>query len=323
MAVTPIKAERIVRTMLGVLNRDTVLAKLFWLNPAGDFKGAKSDTISIRVPAYTEPNVRDLRSGATRTKSNLTETKVDVTLDTDIYKVVPITDENLTLDIDSFDEQVTTPCAAALVRGIENEAIALAESATYAFNVNMNAFSRPYNAVVRARRMLNDARVPMDGRFLAVGSAVEEEILIDDQFARADHSGSTDALREAVIGRIANMPVISIPGLSPNDAYAFHRTAFVLSTRAPMVPRGAPDGATMAWEGFAIRNVFAVDPDEMVDNFHADTWTGTNIVTDYGEVTEDSDGDPETGFFVPDATPNLDSDVPLFVRAVRLSIGSS
>lgn len=323
MAVTTVKATRVVSTLLGVLNRETVLSRLFWLNPGGDFRGAKGDTVSIRVPAYTEANVRDLRSGATRVKSNLTETKVDVSLDTDIYKVVPITDENLTLDIENFEQQVIAPVANALVRGIENEAIALAESATYAFNVNINSFSRPYDAIVRARRHLNDARVPMDGRFLAVGSAVEELILTDDLFARADQSGSDDALREARIGSIAGMPVISVPGMDPNDAYAFHRTAYVMSTRAPLVPRGAPDGATMTWQGYALRVVFAVDPDELVDNFHADVWTGTSVVRDYGSITEDSDGDPTTGFWTPDADPDLDSDEPLLVRAVRLSIGSS
>lgn len=316
MTVSTIKAERVVRTMLGVLERETVLARLMWRDPAGDFRGAKGDAITIKVPAYTTPDKRDLRSGAPRTASSLTERRVIVTLDTDIYKRVPITDEELTLDIESFEEQIIAPVSSALVRGIEDEALALVTGADYEHEVFFDDFTRPYNAIVRARRHLNDSRVPMANRALAVGSGVEELLLTDDLFVRVDESGSSDALREARIGRIASMPVYLIPGLDPDEAYAFHQTAYALSTRAPMVPRGAPDGATMSFEGFALRVVFAIDPEEVVDNFNADVWTGANIVTDYGAI----DGN---GFFEPAVNPNLDTDTPIFVRAVRLSMAGS
>jgi hypothetical protein len=315
VAVNVIKAERVVRTMLGVLERDSVLARMMWRNPAGDFRGAKGDAITIKVPAYTNANKRDLRSGTPRTKSNLTERRVIVTLDTDLYKVIPITDEELTLDIESFEEQIVAPVASSLVRGIEDEALALAEGATYQHTVNFDDFSAPFDAIARARRLLNDSRVPMAGRVLVVGSAVEELLLTDPQFVRVDQSGSTEALREAQIGRVAGTPVFTVPGLEPGTAFMFHQTAYALSYRAPFVPRGAPWGATMAWEGFALRVVQAIDPDEVVDNFHADVWTGTNVVRDYGTI----DGN---GFFVPSENPDLDNDIPLFVRAVKLTGGS-
>lgn len=315
MAVSTIKAERVVSTMLGVLERDTVLAQLMWLNPAGDFRGAKNDSITIRVPAYAQANKRDLRSGATRTASTLKERSVVVTLDTDIYQRVPITDEELTLDIDRFDEQVTTPVAGAMVRGIEDEALALVEGANYEYQVSFGSFSRPYDAIVRARRHLNDSRVPVDNRFVIVGSAVEELLLTDDLFVRVDQSGSEDALRSAQIGRIANMPVFTVPGLAPDEAYAFHRTAYILSTRAPMVPRGAPDGSTMSFGGYALRVVFAIDPEEVVDNMNVDVWTGTNVATDYGTIDSE-------GFFTPSLNPDLENDTPIFVRAVQLFMGS-
>ena len=136
-----------------------------------------------------------------------------------------------------------------------------------------------------------------------------------NQFVKVDQSGSDMALREAQIGRIAGMPVYTIPGMEPGEAYAFHRSAYVLSTRAPMVPRGAPWGTTLSWGGFAIRVVQAIDPEEVVDNFNADLWLGTNIVRDYGSIDSD-------GFFTPDATPDMDADTPIFVRAVKLTGGS-
>lgn len=315
MAVNVIKAERVVRTMLGVLERDSVLSRLMWRNPAGDFRGAKGDAITIKVPAYTNANRRDLRAGTPRTKSNLTERRVIVTLDTDLYKTVPITDEELTLDIESFNDQIVAPVASSLVRGIEDDALDLVAGATYQHEVNFNDYTATFNAIAHARRLLNDSRVPEAGRVLAIGSGIEERLITDPQFARVDQSGSDEALRRATIGRVAGTDVITVPGLPPDDAYMFHQTAYALSYRAPFVPRGAPWGATMAWEGFALRVVQAIDPDEVVDNFHADVWTGTNTVRDYGSIDSN-------GFFVPSENPNLDVDVPIFVRAVRLTAGS-
>jgi hypothetical protein len=315
MTVSVIKAERVVSTILGLLERGSVLSRMMWRNPAGDFRGAKGDAITIRLPAYSKAKTRLLRSGDARVASSLTERKVVVELTHDLYERVEITDEELTLDIDNFDRQVTVPVAKALVRGVEDAAISLVEGATYDYTVNFDSFSRPYDALIRARRHLNDARVPDDGRALVVGSAVDELLLTDDLFVRADQSGSTEALRNAQTGRIAGVNVYQVPGLAPGEAYMFHQTAFVLSTRAPMVPRGAPWGTTMDWEGFALRVVMAIDPEEVIDNFNADTWYGTNIVQDYGTIDAD-------GFFEPSENPDISQPPDMFVRAVKLTGGS-
>lgn len=315
MTVSVIKSERVVSTILGLLERDSVLSRMLWRDPAGDFRGARGDAITIRLPAYTKAKSRLLRSGDARVASSLTERKVIVELTHDLYERVEITDEELTLDIENFDRQVTVPVAKALVRGIEDASISLVENATYDHTVNFDHFPRPYDALIRARRHLNDSRVPDDGRALVVGSAVDELLLTDDLFVRADQSGSDEALRNAQTGRIAGVNVYQIPGLDPGSAFMFHQTAYVLSTRAPMVPRGAPWGTTMDWEGFAMRVVMAIDPEEVVDNFNADTWYGTNIVEDYGTINGD-------GFFEPTENPDVSQAPDVFVRAVKLTGGS-
>ncbi len=95
MANTFIKATKVVRTALGVLERETVLPNLVWRDAGGDFAGAYGDTISLRVPAYTMARTRTLRAGTPIQVDELTETKVDVTLDTDVYKGINVSDENL------------------------------------------------------------------------------------------------------------------------------------------------------------------------------------------------------------------------------------
>jgi len=111
-------AERIVSTALGLLTRESALPRTVWRDPVGDFAGAKNDTISVRLPAYAPARTRVLRSGSTRTKDTLNERKVDLTLDTDIYKDVGITDEQMNLDIRDFGVQVLNPIALGVVQEI-------------------------------------------------------------------------------------------------------------------------------------------------------------------------------------------------------------
>lgn len=321
MAVNVIKAERIVRTMLGILERDVTLPALVWRDAGGDFRGARGDAITIRLPAYFNANKRALRdytATGEKAKSSLFERVVHVTLTDNLYGVIPITDEELTLDIESMEEQVVAPVASGLVRGLEDELIAEMTGAPYVPQHQLELdTTNPYSTVARARRLLSDARVPMEGRALAIGSGVEEMFLNDPQFLRADRSGSTGALREAEVGRIAGFPVFTVPGLPPDEAYAFHRTAYVLNTRAPFVPRGVAWGSSLSWQGFSLRVAQQVDPDELVDNFHADVYVGTNYVHDHGAFNEN-------GQFAPSVEPDLENNTDaLFVRAVKITSGDN
>lgn len=311
------KADRIVRTALGLLVRDTVMARTVWRDAAGDFAGAKNDTITVRLPAYAQASKRTLRAGTSRTKGKLVERAVNVTLTDNIYEVVEVTDEELTLDIEDFNAQVVAPIMGGVVRAIEDEIITEVQGADYHWDLTLDE-DAPHETFFRARRHLNDSRVPMAGRAIAVGSRVEELLLNSEQFVRADASGSTDALREARIGRLAGADVFLVPGLDPEEAYFYHQTAYVLNQRAPLVPASAPAGGVGTFDGFAIRLVQALDSDEVVDNVHADVFTGTNHVTDFGTVADD-------GTFEPSVDPNASEsgEDEYFLRAVKLSFGSA
>jgi hypothetical protein len=284
VANTFLKPTQIAAAALGLLRRELVLPNLVWRDAVGDFAGAQGDTISIRLPAFTKARTRALRSGSARTRDGLAENKVDVTLETDVYKDIRITDEELTLDISNFGAQVLTPVLAGVAETLEDQLVAEMSGATYANTIpytysSGNAWN---DLIVPARELLNKARVPMAGRVLAVGSGVETELLTTDLFVHADKSGNTTALQDAEIGRKAGFTIVSVPGLNPNEAYAFHRTAYVFSERAPVVPAGAPFGASQSYAGFAIRVVRVLDPDAIEDILATDAWVGTQVVTDPG-----------------------------------------
>lgn len=289
-----LKPNKIASTALGILRRERVLAGLVWRDAAGDFAGAEGDTISIRVPGYTKARKRALRSGATRIRDGLVEQKVDVSLDTDIYKDIPISDEELTLDIANFGEQVLNPLMEGVVDTIEDEIVDTMESGSYAQSVAYSYASDDAwdDLIVPARELLNNARVPVGGRVLAVGSGVESEMLRTDLFKKADESGTTQAVAEATLGRKGGFTIVSVPSLDPDEAYAFHRTAYVLNNRAPVVPAGAPYGTTQSHDGHAIRIVRVLDSNEIRDILALDSWIGTNLVRDAGYFGSD-------GKFVP------------------------
>jgi hypothetical protein len=281
------KATRIVNTALGILEREIVLPGLVWKNAGGDFQGAAGDTISLRVPARTQARTRVLRGVRTAasegngiiTMDELAETKVDVTLDTAVYSAVPITDEELTLDIEDFGLQIAQPQVRAVAEGVENAIAAEMVGATYATALTVSG-TDPYDTMVDARVALNKANVPMSDRYLVIGADLEGTFLKSDELHQVDKAGSDSALRDAVIGRIAGFTAVISNAIPSNLGFAFHRTAYVLGMRAPAIPAGVSFGASRAEYGLAMRWLRDYDFRNVQDRSLFDTYIGTNIVAD-------------------------------------------
>src|SRR5690554_586523 len=104
-----LKATAVRDTVLTALSRMLTLAPTVWRDAGGSFRGALNDTITIRVPAYTVANSRNLRNGGQRARRGLFETAVPVTLSTNLYRDVVLDDANQTLDIMDFSRQVINP----------------------------------------------------------------------------------------------------------------------------------------------------------------------------------------------------------------------
>ena len=287
MANTFIKPTVIAAAALGLLEREIVLPGLVWRDAGGDFRGAGGDTISIRVPARTQARTRALRGARGSasegngiiTMDDLTETKVDVTLDTAVYSAVPVTDEELTLDIRDFGAQILEPQVRAVAEGVENAVAAEMTGATYAVNLTFDG-SDPWKTLVDAYTALNKANIPREGRAVVMGADVENAILKSDHLARVDYSGSDSALRRAEVGRLAGFPIFVSNSIPSNLAFAFHRTAYVLGMRAPMKPDGVPYGSSANAHGLAMRWLRDYDFRNVQDRSLVDTYIGTSVVAD-------------------------------------------
>lgn len=315
MANSFIKPERVVGALIGALRREIVLPSLVWVDPVGDFKGAKNDTVDIKIPAYTSARTRTLRSGTTRTRDTLNEGKVSVTLDTDLYKDVVISDEELTLDIDSFGAQVLNPIAMAMAEGWEEEIADLMAGATYQHSVTWDA-TDPHGSLVDAGVHLDNSRVPMSGRCVVLGTNLAAEVVKSDQARRADSAGDSaqGALLDATVDRFGGFRIVKSAAINPNMGYAFHKTAFAAASRVPVMPAGVSWGAALSHQGFAMRAIrdFDSSADTWADILGFDSFIGSDVVKDHGAV----DGN---GIFTPAANPDNSGGTDLvFVRAVEI-----
>jgi hypothetical protein len=327
MANSYVKAERLAPFALGLLEREIVLPALVWRDAGGSFKGAAGDTISIRVPARTVARTRTLRGARPQasegngiiTMDELTEFKVDVTLDEDLYSAIAITDEEIALDITDFGAQILAPQVRAVAEALENKLAAemvaapwtSANSVTIPFG-KLAGDTATYNSadydvhrgLVEARRILNVNNIPQNDRVIVVGSGMEAAFLNDPHLNRFDGSGDSgpgSALRDATLGRIAGFnQVIVSNALPPMVGFAFHRTAFVLSMQAPSVPAGASSGSAQSYQGLAMRVLRDYDLRNLQDRQVVDVYAGTNHVADgdSGEVqTVTVTGTPTGGSF--------------------------
>lgn len=295
---TFIKAERVVATALGLLVREQTLPQLVWRDAVGDYAGARGDAVTIRLPAYAPARSRLLRSGDTRIKDELHESKIVLELTTDVYKDVPITDEQLTLDIADFGAQVLNPVLIGIAERNELEIANVINNAPYYRTITHDLSADDVQkTVVAAKQALDASYVPGQGRVLLVGSTLEAALLTSDKLVHADKSGSTETLRDGLVGRIAGFTVVTSPMIKDDEAVAFHKTAFAMANRAPVVPAGVPWGETRSFQGYAIRVVRSFDPDRVEDRFIADSWVGANHVLD--------DGYFANGRFVPTSEPGV------------------
>jgi hypothetical protein len=307
---------QVVNTGLGLLERGTVAARAVTRDAAGNFSGARDETISIRVPAYATAGKRALRSGTAKRRQTLHERKVDVSLTDELNIVVGVSSEDLTLSIENFNRQITAPASQAIARGIEDEVIATLTGADYAVTLGLDE-DDPRGTFIDANTALFDARVPVEQRIVLAGSSVVNALAHAE--ALSDYrvgDPTASSLAAAIVGSVDGLPVAAVPGMPRDVAIVMHQSAAVLNLRAPAVPEGVAWGASESFEGFALRVARRVD-DELNDNLYADVYIGSSVVTDFGSFVN--------GVWVPGENPNdaAEGEDEFFVRAVKVQIGYS
>lgn len=283
MANSFLTAPTIVAQTLGLLERELVLPRLVSTFGNTDFRGAIGDTLTMRVPA-----IATARDYTWRTRpspivvDDLVEAGVDVSLDSHVYSAVSITDEQLTLDIRSFGDQVLQPQVRAVaekLEGIIADALTNAPATAIGFDAGTDD---AFDVAVDARRLLNTNNVALADRVLLLGADVEAAFLKSDKLSKTNEAGTDSALRDAVIGRVAGFTVVTSNGIPADEAYAFHRSAIAFANVAPAVPDGVNFGAAQQYAGLALRWIRDYDPNYLRDRSVVSSFAGAASVNTAG-----------------------------------------
>lgn len=267
---------------LELLQRSLVLPKTVTNVPGTEFSGSNGDTITIRVP---QPGAsrKQATAGAALTADDVTEIPVDVKL-AHVYHLKRISDQELSYSLEDFARQVTRVQVGAVATGAEDEIIAAmnvaaAEGVGYQFaKVASDADTK--KVVLAAREFLGTMNAPAGDRYLAVAPDIATRLLT--LLTPVNDLTTSDALREAIIGRIYGFTVVEVNGLTAGTALAYHKSGFAFANRAPAQPKGASSSAVASNGGVALRQVFQYDASTAQDQSLVSTFAGAAAVYEDG-----------------------------------------
>ncbi len=299
--------QKLTNQGLGLLKRNLLLVRLVERKGIDEYKGAKNSTVDIKIPSLLKGRDYEWRTRNSAIQTDdLEEFSIPVALNKHPYSAVGLTDEEKTLDLISWGEQVARPQIGAVAEKLEGYvADSMEKDANYRHEVDWDQGDPEgddrsfYRMAIRCRKLLNEENVPAEGRVLLVGSSAEEAALSSKHLLEADKSGTTGVLREAIIGRIAGFTVIgNCNSVDPEFTVAFHSTAFALGNVAPTVPDGVSAGATIVSDSMAMRWIKDYDSDHLRERSVYSAFAGAVSVedgrdldlesADFGELTEEN-----------------------------------
>lgn len=290
MAVRKLKAKKVIDFALPLMQRDLILPLLVNRFPGENFKGAKGDTVTLRMPGKYKATARDYdfrgRTGPIVLDDIFPEgATMSVKLNKHVVSATGLEDEHFTLDDIQFATEVTTPMVTAVGENIEAKALDGFHNASIHPNLVLpiTATDDPALVAAEAKRLLSSFKVaPVAGRVHLIGTDIAAAWAASDRLTRYDSVGQagTPALREAIIGRLMGDPVVVHNGLAPDEGYYFHSTGITLATVAPSIPRGVTFGQTASFNGIGMRVIQDYDSNYLRDRVVASCFAGVNEFRD-------------------------------------------
>jgi hypothetical protein len=269
---------QVAKVAVALAAEDAFLSALVNRNFENDLLGGggKGKTVNVKVPGALIARERGIDEiDAAIQLDTITESTIPVTLGTHAYSAVPLSEGDMTLNIEDFSAQVLAPQVAAVVDFCEEEVASILRNHAE-WNDAAAAYdpANPVKTLTALRKRLRDNGVPQAGLNLVVGTAVYADLLEANAIQDASQSGSTDALREGNVGRVRGFTVVESTRVDDNDIVAFHRDAVTLAVRAPLTPQGAAFGQTINEKGFSLRYLRDYDVTKTVDRSMVSTFVG-------------------------------------------------
>lgn len=284
MAHTLYTPEQAARATLASLRYLTNLPRTVRQDFSNEFVAGRGQTVNVLGPisagtahVYTKAN-RDARQAIQF--NDLTQTWFPVTLEDQVYNAIRLPDDFATFTIQDLTQQVLIPQAESVVDQLAApliaEMVAIGTDASIPEVADDGSNFR--TALIKARQVLNDRKIPAGGRTLAVGPGMEAAALQDDLLQKVNESGSGDTLRNATIGQLFGFTIVADPTLPDDFGIAYNRDAFAHVTRPSKQPQGAAYSATVAQDGYALRWIQHYNPLQLEDQSVVDTFFGATTL---------------------------------------------
>lgn len=305
---TYIKPEKYVALALAALEKRAILPMAFTRLDGTNFRGARDDTLTT----FRTPGVTRARDYEWRTRTNpivmdrIARSETTIKMNDHIYNAIPITDEELSLDVTSFTTEILDPQVNAVVDRADAKVFNALRTA--------NGFKRTDLAVDGSKRVLTellgiksvlDAQgTPKANRRLIVGSEMANWIRASEDLLKYDPTQATTVFRQSTLGRIADFEIIEFHGIEDNKFYAVHQSAIVFANMAPASPEGATYSARQSFRGWALRVLKDYDTNYLRDRSVVSMYGGVAPVLDELEMEKDS-----LGVWVPKLDPTTEDPI--------------
>lgn len=278
MANTLLTVGAIAKQALATLYESTFLGPLVHVDYGSELATKKQgDTINIRKPATFTAQLFNRANGIQL--QDATEGSVPVVLDKIADVSFAVTDEDMSLKIEDFDEQLLSPALEAIAQHVDTAVLGLRSGVSQVAGTHANAgtlgqtWDQP-EVLIEAKRLLDLKSVPMRDRYAIVGPTMASRWLNTEMLKHADKSGSTEALREGSIGKnlfgfdAFQTGLVGQPAASPATGQptteiglAFHKSALALASAPLEVPAGANAGQVHveSYKGLSVRVAYGWD----------------------------------------------------------------
>ncbi|MFJ3393959.1 P22 phage major capsid protein family protein [Leifsonia aquatica] len=290
MANEILTPSKIAQAALATLYEVTIGAQLVHRDYDTEFVAKVGDTITVRKPAVFEAKEYDPATGIEIQDAK--ENGVPVTLNHFADTSFAVTAKDLTLKLENFREQLLDPAMESIAQKIDRDLFKeFRAGITQSVGVKAGREWNKPEALIDAGTILNVNSVPTTDRHAVVGPQTNGEWLDAPILKQANTSGSTEALREAYVGRRlfgfdpywsqhieqpATNPAVGQP--TTEVGVAFHRTAVALVTRQLELPMGATNAAIASYKGFGVRVVIGYDQKFKKDVVSIDTLYGIKVL---------------------------------------------
>ena len=220
-------------------------------------QGAKvGDTLKVRLP-----NQYTVRSGATLSAQDTTESSVDLKVQTQKGVDLNFTSVDLTMSLDDFSERIVEPAMSALAANIEADAMTMYKDVWN--QVNNHGQAATFGKVLEARKMLVDNLAPLNARACNLNTQDNLDLVDGLKGLFNDKATISKQNREGFMGRTAGFDFMENT-LWPSHARSAANAAYAVNGGSQTGATLTVDtGANAPAQGdvFTINGVFRVHPE--------------------------------------------------------------